>query len=164
MLPTHTLQSHPQHFVVVECQRGNLVDAEPPRPRRIVATLHAPERHNRIESDADGAPPWVAVHTREGVELLDMGGHIARLLAQFAQRAGFSQASVSLYIHGKRRPNIESLRSMAEVFDMPISYFISDEQVAQEELGHAVDVVVANVDRLSEQQLSDLTRVLDNCR
>ena len=101
----------------------------------------------------------------------DLGQKIEMLLkergltqAQFAQRAGFSQASVSLYIHGKRRPNIESLRSMAEVFDMPISYFISDEQVAQEELGHAVDVVVANVDRLSEQQLSDLTRVLDNCR
>lgn len=47
---------------------------------------------------------------------------------------------------------------------MPISYFISDEQVAQEELGHAVDVVVANVDRLSEQQFADLTRVLDNRR
>lgn len=101
----------------------------------------------------------------------DLGQKIEMLLkergltqAQFAQRTGFSQASVSLYIHGKRRPNIESLRSMAEVLDMPISYFISDEQVAQEELGHAVDVVIANVDRLSEQQLADLTRVLDNCR
>lgn len=84
--------------------------------------------------------------------------------AQFAQRAGFSQASVSLYIHGKRRPNIESLRSMASVLDMPISYFVSDDKIAQEELGYAVDLVVANVERLAPERLEALSQALQSQR
>lgn len=81
--------------------------------------------------------------------------------ASFAKKAGFSQASVSLYIHGKRHPNIESLRAMAVALDVPPSYLIFDGDITQEELGYAVEMIVENADRLTSDQLRDLAHVLE---
>lgn len=84
--------------------------------------------------------------------------------AELADAAGFSQASVSLYIHNKRQPNLQSLQAMAKALDVPVSALLGDEDVTDEQLAQAVYTVLDNAERLTAAQKADLLAVLGNVK
>ena len=91
------------------------------------------------------------------------GQRIATLLdekgmkqAELADAAGFSQASVSLYIHNKRQPNLQSLQAMAKALDVPVSTLLGDDEITEEQLAEAVYAVANNAKRLTAAQRNDL--------
>lgn len=84
--------------------------------------------------------------------------------AELADAAGFSQASVSLYIHNKRQPNLQSLQAMAKALDVPVSALLGDEDVTDEQLAQAVYTVLDNAGRLAAAQKADLLAVLGSAK
>lgn len=84
--------------------------------------------------------------------------------AELAAAAGFSQASVSLYIHNKRQPNLQSLQAMAKALDVPVSVLLGDEEITDEQLAQAVIAVANNAKRLTNAQRSDLFTALESSK
>ena len=84
--------------------------------------------------------------------------------AELAAAAGFSQASVSLYIHNKRQPNLQSLQAMAKALDVPVSVLLGDDEITDEQLAQAVIAVANNAKRLTNTQRSDLYTALESSK
>lgn len=94
-------------------------------------------------------------------DLLDQKG---MKQAELATAAGFSQASVSLYIHNKRQPNLQSLQAMARALDVPVSALLGDDELTDEQLVQAVYAVASNAKRLTAAQRNDLSVALHGAK
>ncbi len=73
-----------EHLLVVEGQRGQLVDGEPAGHAGIVAALDVLDAGEGEIGDGDDAFARVAVGRGKGAQLLDVGHLQARLLEEFA--------------------------------------------------------------------------------
>ena len=71
---------------MVEGQCWHIVERKPLGAGSIIATLHILQAHQSIVGNGNHTLTWVAVGSREGVELLDKGRLKASLLLKLTPR------------------------------------------------------------------------------
>ena len=97
-----------------------------------------------------------------------MGTRISELLEkkkmtqkQLSDKAGITEAAISLYIRGERTPRANVLNKLAEALDTTTDYLLKGiTPDAKEELGYAKKLIARNYTQMTKEEKIEIIKLL----
>lgn len=83
--------------------------------------------------------------------------------ADLAKAIDQSQASITMYENGRREPDFETLEALADVFNVPLAYLISDDPSSfYPEIAHTKEarIISGGIDRMSPERREQALKIL----
>ena len=103
--------------------------------------------------------------TREQVGQMIKTMRLSRNMTQkdLARALGQSESSIAMYERGKREPDFETLETLADIFNVPMSAFLPADDRQQEYVQPASDgvrLLIKGLNKLTPEQLEQATNVM----